>query len=226
MTDIGSDVFAYGLAAGLSGTAFLATVLVLATERGPTNAGAFLVGFAGVLGAAVLGAVLAADLVTGAGGQQRVATLVKLLLGVLLLSAAWRVHPGRTDGLDISAKVAGMTAKLQHLEPASALRVGVGLAVLPKRLAITLLAGAAIGASGASGASVGQGLALTALYILTATGLIWITLLVYLLGGQRAASGLDAARRWVVTNATTLAFVVTLLFGVLFTGQAIVELLA
>ncbi len=33
-TETGSDVFAYGLAAGLSGSVFLATVIVLATERG------------------------------------------------------------------------------------------------------------------------------------------------------------------------------------------------
>jgi heme A synthase len=99
----------------------------------------------------------------------------------------------------------------------------VGVAVLPKRLAITILAGAAIGAGQAT---LGQGVALVTLYVLTATGLIWSTLLIYLLGGQPARDRLDQARAWVMANAGILAFVVTLLFGVLFSGQAIVELVA
>jgi len=69
MTDIGPDVLACGLAAGLSGSAFLATVIVLATNRGTVNASARLVGFTAVLGAADIAAAALAGLVTGAGGQ-------------------------------------------------------------------------------------------------------------------------------------------------------------
>jgi len=222
VTDIASDVFAYGLAAGLSGTAFLATVMVLATDRGVANGAALLGGFAIALAAALAGAALLADLLTQAGGQQLIVTLVKLALGLFLLSAAWRVRPGQADAPDVGAKVAGMSAKLQQLEPAMAVRVGVSFAVLPKRLVITLLAGAAIGGSGAS---LGQGLAMAGLYLLTATGLIWITIAAYLIGGQRVADGLETSRQWLIANASTVAFVVALLFGVLFTGQAMVELI-
>lgn len=223
MAEIGSDVFAYGLAAGLSVTALLATIIVLATDRGPVNALSLFVGFIVVLAPAVIAAALLSDLATGAGGQQVVARLVKLTLGLLLLGAAWRLRPWQGDAPDVAAKMAAMTAKLQGLEPGAALRVGVGFAVLPKRLAITLLAGAAIGASGVS---VGQGLALAALYVLTATSLIWITLAAYVLGGERVAAALETGRVWLTANMATAAFVVALVFGLLFTGQAIVELLA
>ena len=221
MADIAADVLAYGLAAGLSGTAFLATAIVLSTDRGPANAVALLVGFLVVLVPAVVAAAILTDVLTAPGGQQVVVTSVQLALGILLLSTAWRVRPGRGDGPDIGAKVAVMTTRAQALEPRTAARLGIGLAVLPKRLVITLLAGAAIGASGVS---VSQGLTLTVLYVLTATSLIWITLAAFVLGGERARSGLDDARAWVTANAETLAFVVTLLFGVLFTGGAIAGL--
>ena len=140
------------------------------------------------------------------------------VLGLLLLGAGWRVRPWQGDAPDVAAKVSGMTAKLRGLEPSAAMRVGVGFAVLPKRLGIALLAGAAIGASGVS---VGQGLALTALYVLTATSLVWITLAAYVLGGERVAAALEAGREWLTANVPTVAFIVALVFGLLFTGQAI-----
>ena len=72
----------------------------------------------------------------------------------------------------------------------------------------------------------GQGLALTELYVLTATSLIWIILTAYPAGGERVAGGLESSRLWLTANAVTVTFIVALVFGMLFTGQAIVELLA
>jgi hypothetical protein len=223
MIELAPDVFAYGLAAGLSGSAFLAAVILLATDDGVPNTAALLGGVALVLAAAAALAALAADLVLSAGGQLVVMSLIKLALGVLLLSLAWRVRPTSDGGLTLEAKMAGMDTKLQRLQPSSAFRVGIGVAVLPKRLIITLLAGAAIGAGEVT---LGQGLALVLLYVLTATALIWLNLLIFVLGGPSARAGLARGRTWVMSNIAILAFVVALLFGLLFTGQAIVELLA
>ena len=223
MPNVTADVFAYGLAAGLSGTAFLATVIVLSTQQGVANAVGLLAGVWLVLGVAVVGAALLADVVIGAGGDQVVVALVQLLLGLWLLQAAWRVRPGQNDGPDIAARLAGMAAKAEALEPVQAVKLGVGVALLPKRLVITLLAGAAIGAAGVATA---QGLALSVLYLLVATALIWGTLTVFVVGGKRASRFLEAGRAWVVANAMTLAFAVALLFGVLFTGQGLLKLIA
>ena len=176
MPNVTADVFAYGLAAGLSGTAFLATVIVLSTQQGVANAVGLLAGVWLVLGVAVVGAALLADVVIGAGGDQVVVALVQLLLGLWLLQAAWRVRPGQNDGPDIAARLAGMAAKAEALEPVQAVKLGVGVALLPKRLVITLLAGAAIGAAGVATA---QGLALSVLYLLVATALIWGTSVSY-----------------------------------------------
>jgi len=223
MMDLAPDVFTYGLAAGLSGTAFLATVILLATDDGPANVLGLLGGIVLILGTAAVLAAVAADLLTAAGGELVVASLLKLGLGVLLLSLAWKVRPDSGGGPALEAKLAAMEGKLRHLRPATAFRVGIAVAVLPKRLAITVLAGAAIGVGQTS---LAQGLGLVVLYLLTATVLIWATLVAYLVGGSAARERLERARAWVVTNAAILAFVVTLLFGVIFSGQAIVELLA
>jgi hypothetical protein len=223
MADAASDVFAYGLVAGLSGTAFLATVILLGTERGVANVLALLAGIVLVLAGAVVVAALAADLVVGAGGQLWLTSVIKLALGLFLLSLAWRVRPSSGGGPALQAKLAGMDAKLQRLQPASAWRVGIGVAVLPKRLMITVLAGVAIGAGESM---MPQAFTLAALYVLTATMLVWGTLLVYVLGGATARTKLDAGRVWVTDHIAVLALAVASLFGLLFTGQALMDLLA
>ena len=48
----------------------------------------------------------------------------------------------------------------------------------------------------------------------------------FVVGGKRASRFLEAGRAWVVANAMTLAFAVALLFGVLFTGQGLLKLIA
>jgi len=222
MTELAADVFAYGLAAGLSGSAFLATVILLATEAGARSAAGLLAGVVLVLAAAALLAAVAADIVVGAGGSLVVATLLKLGLGVVLLNLAWRVRPGSEAGPALKTKLTGMEAKLAHIGPSQAVRVGIGVAVLPKRFVTTLLAGATIGAVQTT---VGQSLALLTLYLLAATALIWTTLLVYIFGGDRVRAALEHARGWVMEQAEPLTFVVALGFGVLFTGQALIELL-
>ncbi len=222
MGSVAGDVFAYALAAGLSATAFLATVIVLATQRGTANALALLVGVWVVLAPAMVGAAWVSDLVTGAGGNQVVVSLVQLALGLMLLRAAWSLRPRRADGPDIGAKLAGMSAKAQALEPSTALRLGIGVAVLPKRLIITLLAGAAVGAAVVSPA---QGLILVVLFVLVATVLIWGTLVAFVVGGERSRAALESGRQWVEANVEVLALAVTFVFGVLFTGQGLLGLL-
>jgi hypothetical protein len=174
-----------------------------------------------VLAPTVVVAALLADLVTGAGGQQLAAHLVKLLLGIGLLAAGWRVRPWQPFVPDLSAKLGSLEVKLAALESPTAVRVGVGLAVLPKRIAITALAGAAIGATGAT---LPQGLLLTSIYVLTATMLVWLTIVVRVLGGAKASASIERGRVWVTDNAAILAFVVASSFGMLFTGQSIIEL--
>lgn len=114
MTVIAAEVFAYGLAAGPSGTALLAVVVVLWTRRGVANAVTLLGGFAVVLIIAVAGAALAVTLLTGQRGEGIVATLV---LGLVLLGAAWQIRPGRTSDPNVSAKVASLVAKMHGLQP-------------------------------------------------------------------------------------------------------------
>ena len=156
------------------------------------------------------------------GGSLVVATLLKLALGLLLLSMAWRVRPGAAAGPALQAKARGLESKFVGIGPSQAIRIGFGVALLPRRLGATLLAGATIGATQTT---VGQSMAALALYLTTATVLIWGTILVYVAGGDQARAGIDHAREWVVEHIEAVAFVVALAFGLLFTVQAMVELL-
>lgn len=85
-----------------------------------------------------------------------------------------------------------------------------------------MLAGAAIGASEIL---TGQRVSHTTMYALVASALMWLSIALFVLGGQRAARGLDTAREWLIENAGPVTFVVAAVFGLLFTGQAVVVLI-
>jgi preprotein translocase subunit SecD len=67
MTEISTDVFAHGLAAGLTASAFLAAIVVLSTEwGGVADALALLASFVIILATVVVGAPMLSDISTAA----------------------------------------------------------------------------------------------------------------------------------------------------------------
>jgi hypothetical protein len=223
MSDITGDIFAYGLAAGISPLAFLGTVAILTTAAGRTSAAIFLAGFLVTISTACVVAVLLASVLVPPDSGDFLATVLKLVLGVFLLVAAWRERPrdhGDSAGAD-AMKV--MLARFDDISPRATFVAGALLTALPRRVITTILAGLAIGSVVSSAT---EGLALVALYALVASILIWSTILVSALAGARGASLLERSRMWFVANAGVVVFGVSLLFGVLFTGQALISIVS
>jgi hypothetical protein len=70
-----------------------------------------------------------------------------------------------------------------------------------------------------------EDLLLDGLYVLTASALVWLTVLVAVVSGRRAEPLLVSVKTWLLANAQAVVFVVSLAFGVLFTGSAILDLI-
>ena len=85
MTEISTDVFAHGLAAGLSASAFLAAIVVLSTEWGVADALALLASFVVILATVVVGAPMLSDISTAAEDHQVVTSLFASVLGLMFL---------------------------------------------------------------------------------------------------------------------------------------------
>lgn len=223
MSSVAADVVAYGLAAGLSVLAVLLTLVILGTGNPRGNGFAFLGGFiltaaAVTLGVALVGSVLAPD-----DREPVVQTLLKLALGVVSLAAAWHERPGRDRGEGSAERLKTMLARLDGLTLGTAFFTGTALAVAPKRLAITVLAGLTIGQAALPA---GPSIALVVVYVVLISAPIWILLGGYVLAGERSDGAAAAIKEWVIASAHPIAFVVSLVFGLLFTAQALAELVA
>ena len=221
MSEAASEIVAYGLAAGLSVSAFLATVVLVSTARGVVNGISFIAGFLVGVGAVCVGVALLAGLLTPESGDRTLQSVLKLVLGLVLLLAAWYERPGN-DALESGGgRAKAFLGRLEGIGPRGALSTGLVFVVLPKRLAITVLAGLTIAGSGLGTA---EELGLVVLFTLLAAVAIWPTLLLYLVARDRADRALGSAKAWTFAHAHAVAFVVSLVFGLLFTVQSVAEL--
>jgi len=224
MTQVASDVVAYGLAATASVSLLLSIVLILAGRGGVANGLWFLIGLVLALAGISLVVVLLGGLLAESGIENRlILDLMKLALGLFLLAVAWHERPPRAAR--DSGKGSGLRAlldKLDGLTPRTALSTGLVMAVLPKRLVVTVLAASTIGLAGLDRA---EAAVLGALYLLLASASVWVVLIAFFAAGRRGESLLASMKGWLIEHAHPLAFALSLAFGLLFTGQAVVALL-
>lgn len=112
-------------------------------------------------------------------------------------------------------------ARLTHVAPAVSFGVGMPLGIGVKRLVITLLAATVVAVSGLSTA---ENVALSLLYVVVATIVVWVPVLVYLVLGTRADSAMTNAKDWITDHEDGVTIVSALLFGVFFVVDAVVTL--
>jgi hypothetical protein len=222
MGEAAIDVFGYGLAAGLSPVALIATVVLLTSGSGRSNGLLFMAGFVLTIAAITTATLLIADRLAPAQGNQTAETLLELGIGLILLVAAWTERPGRDPAEGGGSRSKRLFAKLDDVSAPVAFGIGALLVVLPKRLAITVLAGLVISSARLDPS---EDLVLDGLYVLTASALVWLTVLVAIVSGPRAEPLLVSVKTWLLANAQAVVFVVSLAFGVLFTGSAILDLI-
>jgi hypothetical protein len=198
----------------------IAIILMLITPKARSNGLAFLGGW--MLGLAVVGTIVLIVANTAGiatlSGPSRTVSIVKLLLGLLLLFAAWRQFKKRPKPGEEAPMPKWMTA-LDRFTPTRSLAIGALLSgVNPKNLILNATAAAGIAQSGLSG--VQQAVVLLVLIVVGSLGII-APVGVYFAMGDKAAPVLDGWKSWLAANNATVMMVLFVVFGVSLIGKGI-----
>jgi len=214
------EILPYALGAAISVVPIIAIILMLVTPKAKSNGMSFAAGF--VFGLALI-CVVAVALASGGdfssgSGPTKTVSIIKLLLGLLLLFGAvrqWRSRPKPGE----APKMPKWLASIDQFTPLRSFGIGAALsAVNPKNLAMSLAAGLSIAQAGLS---TGQEAGTIVIYVLLAGATILGPLIVYLAMGQRAAEILGGWRTWLADNNATVMSVLLLVFAVVLIGKGI-----
>jgi threonine/homoserine/homoserine lactone efflux protein len=214
------QVLAYGVGVALSPVPIIAVVLMLATPKGRVNGPAFLFGW--IVGIAVLGTIVLL-VASGASASKRGepatwVSIVKLVLGVLLLLLAVKQWRGRPRG-DQEPDQPGWMKSIDRFTPVRSIAIGAALAAAnPKNLLLVVGGAAAIAQTGA--AALSQAVAL-AVFILIATLGVGAPVAVYFLMGERAKGILAGLHEWMLRENATIMVVICLIIGAKLIGDGI-----
>jgi hypothetical protein len=198
----------------------IAIILMLITPNARSNSLAFLGGW--MLGLAVVGTIVlivanTAGIAASSGPSQAV-SIIKLVLGLLLLVVAWRQFTKRPKAGEEAPLPKWMRA-LDSFTPARSTAIGALLSgVNPKNLILNATAAAGIAATGLAGAQ--QAVVLIVLIIIGSLG-VMAPVGVYFAMGDKAAPVLGGWKTWLAANNDTVMMVLFLVFGVTLIGKGI-----
>ncbi len=214
----GSLPFALGLA--IIPIPIVAVILLLFTPRAKVTSSAFLVGW--ILGVTVATAVLVwlATIrdIGGAGGDTDSSSIVKLVLGVVLVVIGVRRFLTRPRAGDEPASPKWL-ARIQTMRPPGAFVLGIVLSACnPKNL--ILMAGGAIAIADA-GVTGSQRVASIAVFVVVASVAVAVPVVMVLVTGDRAQGTLDAMKAWLLANNATVVAVLLLVIGVVLAGKGL-----
>jgi threonine/homoserine/homoserine lactone efflux protein len=219
------QVLSFGVGVALSPVPIIAVVLMLATPAGRANGPAFVGGW--IAGVAVLGAVV---LLLASGGSASESgapadwvSVLKLVLGVLLLLLALRQWRGRPRG-DAEPQLPSWMKRVDRFTPGRSAAIAVALsAINPKNMLLVVGAAAAIAQTGVGTAE--QAVAL-AVFTLVATLGVATPVLIYFLAGERAGDLLAGLREWMARHNAAIMVVLCLIIGAKLIGDGISGLTA
>lgn len=147
--------------------------------------------------------------------------LIALVLGALLLLLAvkqWRNRPAKGE----QAALPKWMAAIDTMTPAKALVLGFVLAAVnPKNLLMAASAGLVVG--GAS-LSLGQTIAVIAVFTVIAASTVLGPVIAYLAASAKMAEPLERLREWLVDNNAAIMAVLLLVIGVSVVGKGIASL--
>jgi threonine/homoserine/homoserine lactone efflux protein len=221
-TAIGSMLgFAAGVA--VSPLPIVAMILLLSTPNGRRSGSLFGLGW--VVGLTVLSTVvIAISDPAGASTDTGPATWtgwLKVVLGVLLLAFAAKEWRSRPPG-DEEPPAPKWMASIDTMAPAKAFGLGVLLsAANPKNALLTIAAGAAIAATGASTSA--EVVAVVVFVIVASLG-VFAPLVIYLATGEQAVHTLESWRHWFIVNNTAIMAVLFFVIGLKLIGDGITVL--
>jgi threonine/homoserine/homoserine lactone efflux protein len=205
----------------LSPLPIVAVVLMLVSRRGRSNGPAFVLAW--IVGLAVVGAIVLSAL-GGAGDDGSPASWVsvlKVVLGALLLLTAVRQWRGRARDPSQVETPKWMEA-VDTFTPAKAAGAGALLsAANPKNALLAVAGAAAIAGTGIDG---GQQAIAYALFVLIATIGVGAPVVVAFAMGDRSREPLDDLKDWMAGNNAVIMAVLLLVLGVKLIGDGISRL--
>jgi hypothetical protein len=215
----------FALVAATSPLALASVLVVLTSGRGRLNGSAFAISF--VVGQATFCIVaLAFGTLSVPDRGERLPilqALVTIALGGALLAAAAYVrrHRGAPQRSTPNPRTEAFRTRLSTLRPTTALGTGFVLGVGgPKRIGVTLIVTATITASGLS--EVYES-ALAVVYVLLATVLVWVPVVLCVVFGRRAAEWLTRVQAWISTHKVPLTFYPAAVLGVILVVDGIIQ---
>ena len=224
MGPVVGDLLPLAVGVAISPVPIIAIILMLITPRARSNGVAFLVGWSGaiaivaIVGGALLGA---ADTATGSSASTW-SSLLRIVLGVLLLLLAARDWRGRPRHGEASKLPAWMSA-LDRTTPARSLGLAALLGgVNPKNLLLNIAAATTIAAAGLTTA---QDAVAIAIYVVLASVSIVAPLAVYLAMGARAQQVLGGWKEWLTQHNGAVMAVLFLVIGAMVLGKGVSGLL-
>ena len=215
-----SEVIPFAVVVAISPMAIVAIIVVLFSARARVNSIVFTLGW--VVGVAIVGTVIylladAGDVSSG-GGASDTSYWLKLVVGVPLVPLAfrhWRKRPAAGEEV-------APPKWLSSIDTLTPVKTG-GLAVLlaaanPKNLALTLAAGTSLAQAGVSGGEATVGLVV--FVVIASIGII-VPVVLFFVGGERAAGILDGWKTWLSIHNTAVMATVLLVIGAVLFSQGL-----
>ncbi|WP_336707319.1 GAP family protein [Oerskovia sp. USHLN155] len=200
----------------------VAVVLMLVSRKAKANGFSFLLGW--IVGIAALGSVVllvAGAATPDAAGPPAWASVVKIVLGVLLLLLAfsqWRGRPREA----VSPQTPRWMSAIDAFTPVKAFGLAVLLgAVNPKNLLLVVSGAAAIAAATSQ---TSEQLGALAVFVVVASLGVAAPVVIYLAMGSRAATMLDGLKTWMIQNNAVIMAVLLLVLGAKMIGDGITAL--
>jgi threonine/homoserine/homoserine lactone efflux protein len=213
------DVLPLALTIAIVPVSIITLILLLLSRRARTNATAFTSGR--ILGLAVVAGIalsVAAGQSAADPGSSPVVSLIKVLLGIVLVLASvrrWQRH--RKDSGEPS--LPGWMQRLDEATPALSLVAGFLISALePLTLVFAIDAGLSIAHAELPFAST---LVVIAVFVLVATVTNTAILLIYLAGATRAEPKLTSIRGWINANHEALSVVLLFVLGAILIGRGV-----
>ena len=216
------EILPLAVGIAISPIPIIAAILMLLSPKAKGTSLGFLFGWlVGIIAAIVIFTLLSSVLPQRADGPATVAGVIKIVLGALLLLLAarqWRSRPAKGEQ---AALPKWMTA-IDTMSPAKALVLGFVLAAVnPKNLLMAASAGLVVGGAGLT---LGQTIAVIAVFTVIAGSTVLVPVIAYLAASAKMAEPLERLREWLVDNNATIMAVLLLVIGVSVVGKGIASL--
>jgi Sap-like sulfolipid-1-addressing protein len=218
------ELLPLAVAIAISVTTIITTVLMLLSPKAKSRTVGLLVGCVVGVGGAVAFFTLLADMLPtqDSGGSSPEASVIRMVVGVLLVVLALRQWRGRPARSGDRAELPKWMARVDSIMPGSALVLGLLLsAVVPKNLLLALSAGLIVGESGFSN---GRAAVVIVVFTAIATSTVAVPVVAHLVAPARMRGPFERLREWLVENNVAIMVVLLLVIGVVMIGNSIASL--